>query len=308
MTKQELHRKIGNLLKLERRRQKLSLEDLSAQLKIAVKSLQHIEAGEVEALPSELYFNLFAKSYAEALGIDYARTLEAIKEEMGEPLENDSGSSPGKAGATESADADDKPQAEKSARPSAGTRYLKTWGYVFGGLILLFFVFLVISKLLVGSGKESAPPDGSANNVAKDAAMDAGGESSSDVYADFDWSAVGYPQRSDLHLRLAARRESWSTVLADGDTVIYRTLVPGRVYDVTAKYRLRVSIAVPTAVEVTLNGRPVDLRNRNSGRISQVWITQLNVDSILSAQAAAGTAEDPNLNNTRVSWEPGDEP
>ena len=80
----EIHVKFGELLQLERERRGLSLEDLSSELKISEENLQAIEAGDPKALPSEPYYNLFAKSYSQYLGIDFVATMDAIKEEIGE--------------------------------------------------------------------------------------------------------------------------------------------------------------------------------------------------------------------------------
>ena len=78
----ELHEKFGELLRLERQRRSVDLADVSAQLKITETNLTYIENGSLEELPDELYYNLFAKSYAEFLGIDYSKTLEAIREKL----------------------------------------------------------------------------------------------------------------------------------------------------------------------------------------------------------------------------------
>ena len=61
----ELHEKFGELLRLERQRRSVDLADVSAQLKITETNLTYIENGSLEELPDELYYNLFAKSYAE---------------------------------------------------------------------------------------------------------------------------------------------------------------------------------------------------------------------------------------------------
>jgi len=77
-----------------------------------------------------------------------------------------------------------------------------------------------------------------------------------------------------------AREESWATVVADGDTTthLYQTLVPGRQYTRTAKYRLRVSIGIPRLVDINLDGKPAYLADPETGRISQVEIDQTNRD------------------------------
>jgi len=64
---------VGKLLKNERERQELSLEDVSERTKINVKYLEAIEEDSKEGFPGELYCELFTKSYAEALGLEYAK-------------------------------------------------------------------------------------------------------------------------------------------------------------------------------------------------------------------------------------------
>jgi len=58
----ELHTKFGALLKLERERQGITLADISGELKIPEDTLLQIEIGDINALPSKLYFKLFAKA------------------------------------------------------------------------------------------------------------------------------------------------------------------------------------------------------------------------------------------------------
>ncbi|MFH1891735.1 MAG: helix-turn-helix domain-containing protein [Candidatus Zixiibacteriota bacterium] len=64
---------VGKLLRNERERQELSLEDVSERTKINVKYLKAIEEDSKEGFPGELYCELFTKSYAEALGLEYAK-------------------------------------------------------------------------------------------------------------------------------------------------------------------------------------------------------------------------------------------
>jgi len=82
--------------------------------------------------------------------------------------------------------------------------------------------------------------------------------------------------------------------MTDGDTAIFRKLVPGRVYEASAKYRMVVSIGVPPVVDIELNGRLVDLRDQQSRRITRVNIDQTNFESFFNRtreSAAAQTTE-----------------
>lgn len=116
------------------------------------------------------------------------------------------------------------------------------------------------------------------------------------VSADHDWSATGYVEPDSLRLSLTAREASWATVVADGDTVIYRNLIPWRTYQAAARYRLQVSIGIPRVVEALLNGQPVDLSNPQTGRISKVQINQVNLDGFVG-----GVSHQSEPTDTRLS-------
>jgi cytoskeletal protein RodZ len=279
----ELRKKLGKLLKLERERQGLTLDDLSTQLKIPKSHLGHIETGDAEALPSELYFTLFAKSYAEALRIDYSQTVEAIKEDIGEPLEPESGYKQGK----RDADAEGESVAEAASEPGEAkqaTKYLKVWITVFGVIVILFFAFLLVNKFVLSSDEGESPLEEPGEASTETSLSVDREESSQSKFRNYDWNVPAYQEPADLQLKLVARSASWATVLADGDTAIFRSLIPGRLYEVTARYRLQISIAVPSVVDVTLNGQTVSLRDQITRRISRVRINQMNVDSFLNPQ------------------------
>ncbi len=299
----ELHIKIGKLLKVERERQGKTLEELSTQLKITVTNLEHIEQGDAKALPSELYFNLFAKSYAEALGIDYTATVEAIKEDLGEPIETPTQSKTGKK--SEPAKEASRPKAEPQEQPQEEKEARNFWRYfafLFGGIIVIFLIVLVLYKLFSSSEEtshpETAPPE-TTTEITEPAESPSEGTS---PYANYNWQTPSYHKPQEMSLRLIAKQETWATVLADGDTAVFRTLTPGRTYNVTAKYRFLVSIAWPSRVTVELNGKTVNLRNPATGRISQVEITQVNIDSILNApQPAQGNPTFPKFKQTSTA-------
>jgi len=80
---------LGKLLKSERERQELTLEEIAEKTKINVKYLKAIEEERKDDFPGELYYDLFCKSYAEALGLEYARikagtfAMQDLREESG---------------------------------------------------------------------------------------------------------------------------------------------------------------------------------------------------------------------------------
>ncbi len=296
----ELYKKFGELLKLERKRKGAKHEELSEQLKISSTNLEYLEEGDVSSLPSMIYYNLFAKAYAEALGIDYERTVEAIKEDLGEIVEQDetTGTTPaaGKKAKKKPEKSKEEPETSESAMP------IKKLLYLFGGIVAVFVVFLVVYQIFFSSGDEGTglePEPAQSTEIA--AKQDE--SNTEESKAEFDWNVPDYKEPQEMKLRLIPRNQSWSTVLADGDTVIFRNLIPGRVYDVAGMYRLMVSVGIPSQVDIELNGKPVDLRNAETGRISRVEINQLNLAGFLEDKTGPETAET-GTSNAVVSPQP----
>ena len=268
----------------------MSLEDLAVELKIPLASLESVESGDITTLPSEIYYSLFARSYAEALGIDYPRTIEAIKEDIGEALEPVDTSG---AERTESAFPDKQSSEEQEETPETArdesSGYMKKLGLILGVIVVAFVIFLGFNMLL--SGDDSA-------DETRETAIATEGEPAEEAvpgdedarYASYDWNVPEYARPQPFMLRLAARGESWATILADGDTAVFRNLLPGRIYTVTAKYRMRVSVAVPSQIDIELNGQPVNLVDPEARRISRVEITQVNLPSILAREVEPAPA------------------
>lgn len=272
----ELQIKFGKLLEMERVRRELKLEDLAAQLKISESNLASIEAGETSALPAELYYNLFARSYAELLGIDYFKTVEAIEEDIAEASsQNDIADTAG-ANNTESEESDDSPQKHRDDVDEEGTRFGRKVIFLAAGVIVIFIAFLVGYKFFFDGEPDQNQSDFPVESLQSN--MESGsGVSENQPAAVYDWSIPGYTEPDSLLLSVTARDVSWATIRADGDTVIYQNLTPGRTYRIAAKYRLLISIGIPRLVDVRLNGEPVGLAHPESGRISMVEINQANV-------------------------------
>lgn len=75
MTLEEL----GALLRAERERRGLSIEDVSAHLKISVRKLRALEDGDASAMPHPAYVKGFVRSYATYLGMAASEVVEAMQ-------------------------------------------------------------------------------------------------------------------------------------------------------------------------------------------------------------------------------------
>lgn len=284
----ELNKKLGDLLRLERERRGLKLDKISGELKIPEATLRALEDGDPSAMPSELYFKLFAKSYAEHLGIDYTRTLEAMREELGiletpEPVAVAGTKKP------EAAKAPSKKRPPEDEGERDNSRMLKRLSWLGGSILGAFVVFVAIYFFFL---RDSSPQTGAVDESQPGQTVEHEGEGGN-LAERYNWETPAIRESDSLVLTLSAREPSWATVLADGDTALYQRLNPARDYRIAAKYRLLVSIGVPRFVEAKLNDKPAFLADAESGRISRVEINQVNREKF----AAPPQAERP----TRVS-------
>jgi transcriptional regulator with XRE-family HTH domain len=262
-----IEQKFGELLKLERERRQISLEDISADIKIPVSNLEGIENGDLSLLPSLVYYNLFARTYSQALGIDHNRTLEAIKEELAPEQKRLEKARP-------------EPKAIETPEVKLpGSRFMnfnskirKLIGAA-GLVVIVFLAYLTVDMLFIRNG---------ANRNGASEMLKGVDAERLNALAGFNWDATAYKSPANIRIDLKPKSESWGTVMADGDTVIFRRLIPGRIYSTTAKYRLVVSIGVPQAVDIEINGRMVDLRDPISQRISRIEVNQANLDAFIN--------------------------
>jgi len=284
----ELETKIGELLKLERERQGKKLSIISENLRISETNLKSVEAGDVAAVPSEIYFNLFAKSYAEAIGIDYSATLDAIREDLAQQADDPRKARRGKAAP------DDRDQiemeSEEEAVPEKPATHWKAVG-IAGAVIVV---------LLGAYGVYNIFPSKSADDNSDLAAA-----LSNPAYVNYNWNTPAYTPPDSLRLMLTPRGESWGTVLADGDTAVFRNMVPGRVYYAAAKYRIEMYVALPKVVDITLNGKPISPIDAETGKNSRIEITQANADSLLApARGDANEVTTPSTATPRTTMAP----
>ncbi|MCD4801680.1 MAG: DUF4115 domain-containing protein [Anaerolineales bacterium] len=83
---------IGQILKLSREEQKLSLDDISVLTRIRVKYLSAIEADNFDALPSSVQQKGFVRAYARALALDPSPLVAQLRLSEGEEVSSEPGS------------------------------------------------------------------------------------------------------------------------------------------------------------------------------------------------------------------------
>ena len=82
-----------------RKRNAISLEQISQATKIGIRSLEAIEAGEFQKLPGGVYSTSYIRQYARAIDFDEALILEHYYSTMGlKPAPDETSERPGQAG------------------------------------------------------------------------------------------------------------------------------------------------------------------------------------------------------------------
>lgn len=76
---------IGERLRAAREAKNISLADVASQTRIPIRHLQHIEDGEWAALPAPTYSIGFARSYANAIGLNGNEIGAELRKQIGSP-------------------------------------------------------------------------------------------------------------------------------------------------------------------------------------------------------------------------------
>jgi cytoskeletal protein RodZ len=74
---------VGERLRVAREKKGLSLDDVARQTRIPIRHLEHIERGEWDAMPAATYSVGFARSYANAVGLDGALLGAEVRQDLG---------------------------------------------------------------------------------------------------------------------------------------------------------------------------------------------------------------------------------
>ena len=262
-------KQIGEILASARKEQKKELADVSESTKIMVKYLEAIEAGDPTNLPSPTYFLLFARSYAQNIGID-----PGVIDEM---ADRDPSHAQGTGNGEKADDVDEADPVDPNARNFGKSI-----------LILIIIIVVVFAALLIynfgfGDSDDQAASDG-ADSMAVHTSLS--------TPTDFEKSGIEvtpYTPPEPLKMHLVARQDVWTFVVRDGDTVLNRELKAGEQRSWEAKYRYYLTLGISTAVELTLNGEPVGQLTDRARTVSNIEINQINYKDFLQKNRGAET-------------------
>ena len=79
--------KLGDLLKTEREKEGLTIEEIAKEVKIKPLFLKYLEAGKYDLLPEKTYIEGFVKNYSNFLDLDSYKMLAIFRREFNEHQE-----------------------------------------------------------------------------------------------------------------------------------------------------------------------------------------------------------------------------
>ncbi len=84
---------VGEMLREERKRQGMSIDDVMSRTKVSRRHIEALEDGNITDLPHSVYVKGFLKVYAELLGLEYTQLLPAVDDAYAslglDPMENE---------------------------------------------------------------------------------------------------------------------------------------------------------------------------------------------------------------------------
>lgn len=297
------YRDIGNQLRKIRLEKRKEIKDIAQDSRISEDYIAAIEAGNIKEFPSTVYYNLFARAYARELGVDPEKmfvisseeTLELEKvEELGEKISEQE-----LRGLDVQVDDNEK---------SVGT----TVFWVAGVLVIIIAAVLIFYFTEFG-GKESNQDTNTqpredivvgqmeqeeASQPVDSPAIMAGENTPSNVEI-IDKEPEPKPKKESpakpklppMTLRIDVIDSSWVLVIADGDTVLNRSLFAGDFRTLRADRRFIFTAWNPSGLRLKLNDR--DMRSISPiGRpVRNLVIDRTNMVSYYRAPDSSGNGE-----------------
>lgn len=256
----DTYKEIGTLLAAARREKQKTLEEASDCTKIAAKYLEAVEAGDPEPLPSKPYFLLFARSYAQYLGVNPA-ALEAIERN----------------GRDAAADSAPEALVPKTIAPRSGQRVV---------ISVIAICAIAIAVILVIRWRSGAKTIPSGEELVQDSVVHQTANDSAAVDSALVIPASPYQPPGKLVLVLWPRQPVGVVLLRDGDTVLNRRLEIGEQQRWEAAYRFSLSADAAAALNLTINDQAALPLAGLGPTIANLEINQANYRQFLPPDSA----------------------
>jgi len=275
------YKEIGKRLREKRISLKIELKDIIEEIKIFEEYLIAIEEGELQNLPSDIYYNLFVRTYAKELGMDIEKLLDdtylggGYSEDESKEKKND------------------EPVNNIETSSSTYTSPKKIFGWIAILALVVFLIYIVFTSL-TGDNEGEEPTKTSSIveevtpkiNEETSLVIDTVKEISSDIERTVaDTTTNSIPIASPpLTLDIEVKELSWILIMADGDTVLHRNLRPADTRHLTANDNFNLSVGNPNGVVLKLNNRLMRPLSRNGRVVTNLLITQGNKENYFSVE------------------------
>lgn len=232
-----IHTELGALLREARESKEMAVEALAAESGLPARYVTALEEGRFDDLPDMAYARMYFFNCARTLGMPADELKTRWPQSTSQtvvPL-------------------------YESARIGI------PWKPVVSAAAVLLVVWFGY-KWIGGEGEASTSGKNDSSGLSMSAPNGAGvGGSASGNGAP---GIPSIPLPDPIHqLVLKATEKLWVVIEADGDTVVARVIEAGRIVEVEAKTEFVLTVGRPQAVLVVLDGRRVDLPERDGGPV-----------------------------------------
>lgn len=237
---------IGDLLRRERERQKLSIKDIEKATSIRALYIDAIEKGEYKTLPGEVYAKGFVRNYANYLELNANEIVNAFNEEMHpqEELQESAGSSSVE-------EARQEQSAERNREEYRGPKITSLESYpmekkshgVRNALMVAAVVFVVAFAALIAFGGDEEP------------SAPAPRAKTQTQQGQKQTEAAPKPAVDGVEVKLSFTDRCWTEVVVDGKTEFEGTAEKGKVLTLKGKDKVRITAGNAGALHYSLNGK-----------------------------------------------------
>lgn len=231
---------IGQILKAEREKRGLSLEEVHESTKITVQNVEALEHDRFDHFPNRVYARAFLRDYSNFLGLDSAELLTRYEDEWIPAVE--------------------------TAMPAPARR--PAWRTIVVPLIGLLVIGALLAAGYVGWGAYERGKAAPKVPVAAHADDEQGGATLPNVEPvpppkpKPETPPAPKPEPAKpvvpekLVLDVTATRDVWTNVKADGKTAFEGTLAQGQTKTFEARSEITIRTGMAGAVQLKLNGQP----------------------------------------------------
>lgn len=255
---------VGDILRKAREKQGLTIADIEEGTSIRKLYIEHIERGNIDALPGMVYAKGFVRNYAAFLHLDAEHLVQQFAEENGAPpapVLPEPETKPRRISLSSVGD-------ESLSQISIGGRR-SSYAGIFGKLAL----GIIVLAALVGGG---AALISSINSPAKETAAPAPTSVAAEADAS-DAARTAAASAQDVRVSVHLTERSWMEVQVDGNVVLEGIIESGRTENWQANDAIIIRAGNAGALEVTANGKKLG-RFGNEGEVVERRFTKETKD------------------------------